>query len=423
MHLPLSSWLERIQENHPDKIELGLERCADVWNRMGCPRPAPKTFTVAGTNGKGSTIAGIESALLHLGRRVGCYTSPHLLRFEERVRVNGQDSDEKSIIQGFEAVETARENTRLTYFEFVTLAAIWTLYQARLDVAILEVGLGGRLDAVNIIDADVAVITAIGIDHQEFLGNDRESIGYEKSGIMRSGQTVICSDRQPPDSVFTVANDLNARLIRIGADFEVSRDISPGPDHWNYYFADESVDFPVPARTPHLAENLAGALTAVITSEAGLQDQLQALANVVASSRVRGRLEQVGSKPQIILDVGHNPLAAEAIREFLIPRQKLNCIAVLAMLRDKDAEGVVSILDNVVTRWHCAGLSGSRGQSGPDLEKRVRTVLPDAELESHQDVSAAIRTAMAEAGVDDTILIFGSFLTVEQATRYFQNVE
>jgi dihydrofolate synthase/folylpolyglutamate synthase len=419
----LRDWLERIQENHPDTIELGLDRCTVVWERMGRPRPAPKVITVAGTNGKGSTIAGIEAALIHLGRRVGCYTSPHLLRYQERIRINGSDADERTIVTGFEAVDAARQDTRLTYFEFATLAAFATMEMAQLDVAILEVGLGGRLDAVNVIDADLGVITAIGIDHQEFLGDNRESIGYEKAGIMRPGQIVVCSDREPPESVFEAADKLDVRLICIGSDFEVSRETESGqPRHWRYFYADESMDFPVSIDAAHLADNLAGALTAVLSSEPTAQPRLQELAAVVAGCRVKGRLDQVATAPDVFVDVGHNPLAALAIRDFLEHRACTNCVAVIAMLDDKDAEGVVTTLGDYISRWYCAGIDGPRGQTAESLADRIRRVLPNAGVVDHPNVAMAIDSAMRDSGSRDTLLIFGSFLTAAEAIRHFETI-
>lgn len=421
MSRSLRDWLDQIQGNHPDSIELGLDRVTRVWKRMGCPRPAPRVITVAGTNGKGSTVAGIEAGLLHLGRKVGCYTSPHLVHYNERIRINGRNADEATIIDGFEQVSEAQGDTRLTYFEFATLAAFATMANAGLDVAVLEIGLGGRLDAVNVIDAEVGVITTIGIDHQEFLGADRESIGREKAGIMRQDQVVICSDREPPISIFDAAEILNSKLIRIGADYEVSRepaDVDPG--QWRYFYADESVEFPVRPNLAHLADNLAGALTAIIKAEPDARQQLEKLARAVAATRVTGRLQQILSAPDVFLDVGHNPLAAGAVRDFLRRDDRTGCLAVIAMLDDKDAEGVAAVMGEQVSSWYCAGLDVARGQSGEKLAGRIQAVLPGSMVETHEDVAAAIESAMQNANSDDTVLVFGSFLTIEQAMKYFE---
>lgn len=416
----LRDWLEQIQENHPDTIELGLERVTAVWQRMGCPRPARRIITVAGTNGKGSTVAGIEAGLIHLGRKVGCYTSPHILHYRERIRINGADADESAIVAGFEAVEAAQGDTRLTYFEFATLAAIATMDRARLDVAVMEVGLGGRLDAVNVIDADIGVITAIGIDHQEYLGSDRETIGREKAGIMRDGQVVVCSDREPPLSIFDVAEALSARLIRLGADFEVTRgNETPDSAPWTYFYGDESVGFPVRDSAAHLADNLAGALTAVIMAEPRARDRLGELAVVVAQSRTRGRLELVSTRPDVILDVGHNPLAAGAVSEFLRREGRERCRVVIAMLSDKDAESCGRLLDDRVAHWSCAGLEGPRGQSGAQLAARIRSVVKNDHVESFNTVSEALDSALRISASSDTVLVLGSFLTVAEAMDYF----
>lgn len=417
----LDDWLERIEERHPGTIELGLERCAAVWERMGRPRPARRLITVAGTNGKGSTVAGIEAAFLSLGRRVGSYTSPHLVRYNERIRINGEEAGDGVIVAGFEAAEAAAGDTRLTYFEFATLAAFASLSLEALDFAVLEIGLGGRLDAVNLLDADVGVITPIGIDHQEYLGSDRESIGREKAGIMRTGQAVVCSDRDPPESVFATADGLGARLIRIGADFDVSRESDPGGvGTWRYYFADLEAAMPVAMPGSHQADNLAGALTAVLMSEPGARPRVAALARAVAGSRVRGRLEQISVDPEVIVDVGHNPLAARVIGEFLDLRGAPSCRAVLGMLRDKDAESVARTLGDRVSAWYCAGLEGPRGQSGEDLAARVRAARTRADVGAYPTVARALDAAIGDAGREGLVLAFGSFYTAAQAIMHLE---
>jgi dihydrofolate synthase/folylpolyglutamate synthase len=412
----LDGWLERIQGRHPSTIELGLERCSEVWQRMGGPRPANRIITVAGTNGKGSTVAGTEAALRFLGHKVGCYTSPHLVRYNERVRVSGVDADDREIIEGFEAVEAALGATRLTYFEFGTLAAIATMSNRALDFAILEVGLGGRLDAVNLMDADIAVITPIGLDHQEYLGSDREQIGREKAGIMRPGQTVVCSDREPPRSVKDWATSLGVAMIRIGVDFDVSRPAQEGQrGQWQFFFADTSASLPVAMNGAHQADNLAAALTTALLIDDNGFSRLDDLARRVAECRVRGRLECVAENPEVIVDVGHNPLAAGVIRDFLEERRSPRCRAVLAMLRDKDVEGVVTVLKDHVGEWFCAGLEGDRSQSGEQLYGRLKAALPETRARVFPDVATALDAARSDFGEDGLVLAFGSFLTVSEA--------
>ena len=415
----LDEWLGRIEQRHSSSIELGLERCAAVWARMGRPRPARHLISVAGTNGKGSTVAGIDAAFRFLGRRVGSYTSPHLVRYSERIRIGGDEAGDEAIIDGFEAVEAAAGDTRLTYFEFATLAALATLSRAALDFAVLEIGLGGRLDAVNVLDANVAVITPIGLDHQEYLGNDRDSVGREKAGILRPGQTVVCSDRDPPDSVYSTADRLDARLIRIGADFDIShdRDAHAVP-LWRYFFADLEAAMPIAMAGAHQADNLAGALTAVLVSEPEASARLDELAVAVAGSRLRGRLERVSDDPEIIVDVGHNPLAAMVIAEFLDGRDGKPCLVVLGMLHDKDAEGVAKHLGDRVSAWYCGGLLGPRGQTGEDLALRVRAALPQAAVGAYPTVATALDAAIDDAGQGGLVLVFGSFHTAGEAITH-----
>ncbi len=424
MTRPLDDWLEQIQQRHSGSIELGLERCRKVWRRMGCPAPARRVITVAGTNGKGSTVAGIESGLTSVGRIVGAYTSPHLLRYNERIRIAGSEADDKEIIAGFEVVEQALGSTRLTYFEFVTLAALATMSQANLDDAVLEIGLGGRLDAVNLIDADLSVITAIGLDHQEYLGHDRESIGREKAGVMRAGQTVICSDRDPPSTVFERAQVLGARLIRIGADFDVSRDIgATGRDAWAYFFADLSCRLPVSMSGGHQADNLAAALTAVVLLEPDARSELGRTAAAVAGCRVRGRLERIRGTPEVVVDVGHNPLAAGVIRDYLDSAGHDRCLAVVGMLRDKNVESVAAVLDTHVSRWYCAGLGGERGQTAEAVAARIMSATQTKATRTFETVSLAIDAAIDDAGSDGLVLVFGSFLTAAQAIMHIEGLD
>lgn len=416
--LKLNDWLERIQARHPAAIELGLERCAEVWSRMGRPRPAPRVITVAGTNGKGSTVAGIEAGLTALGLRVGCYTSPHLLEYNERVRIRGQSATDQQLVDGFESVERALGETSLTYFEFGTLAAFATMAAQELDYAILEVGLGGRLDAVNIIDADLSVITPIGLDHQDYLGDSREQIGREKAGIMRPGQTVVVSDRQPPESVLAHAEALEVKLISIGDDFDV------GPAEqgtaFEYFYADWSTPLQIALAGRHQGDNLAGALTAVLLAEPEAAQAPEAVARAIGETRIRGRMEQVRAAPMVIVDVGHNPMAAEIIHDYLCRAEHARCHAVVGMLADKDAEGVAAVLGGRVSRWYCGGLKGERGQSGVQLAARIATEAGEAPVESFDTVSDALAEALTQASVDDLVLVFGSFHTAAEAISHLQ---
>jgi len=390
---------------------------------MGCPLPANRVIVVAGTNGKGSTVAGIEAGLHRLGHRVGSYTSPHLLRYNERIRIACQEADEDAIVEGFEKVESALGDTRLTYFEFGTLGAIATMSREALDFAVLEVGLGGRLDAVNIIDAELAVITPIGLDHQEYLGNDRESVGHEKAGVMRRGQTVVCSDRNPPESVLAGASGLGVRLISIGVDFDVSRKEGGwSGSEWKFFYADVSETLPIAMSGAHQGDNLAAALTTTLLVDDFAYTRLDDVAAAIAACRVRGRLELVAEDPDVVVDVGHNPLAAEAIRRYLDGQGRPICRAVLGMLRDKDVEGVARVLEDHVAEWYCTGLETDRGQSGEQLAARLSVALPSARVQICPSVASALDVAVQHARENDLVLAFGSFVTAGEAITHIESL-
>lgn len=414
MAASLQAWLNRLESLHPKSIDLGLERCGAVYRRMGSPRPAERVCTVAGTNGKGSVVAFLESLLRSGGWTCGCYTSPHILEFNERIRIEGEAVGDRAIVEALERVEDARDGVSLTYFEFTTLAALHILSAARLDAAVLEVGLGGRLDAVNLVDADCAVITAIGLDHQEYLGPDRESIGREKAGVMRRGQPVVLGDREPPQSLIEHARQTGARLLLPGHDFSQEATASG----CRVRVESAHLDLPAPPLAgSHQRENLAVAITAAGQMYPRLLSDRSALASGVRQARLQGRLQRWSADPRIVLDVGHNPLAAEAVGSYLASLAPNRCMCVLGMLADKSAEGVASHLGPHVSEWLCAGLEGPRGQSGQALAERLSGMQLVGAISSHSDVAAALEAAMRSAGPDDLILVFGSFVTVGEAVR------
>ncbi|MEJ2576999.1 MAG: bifunctional folylpolyglutamate synthase/dihydrofolate synthase [Gammaproteobacteria bacterium] len=384
----LADWLALLEKRHPRTIDLGLERCGEVWHQLGKPQPAPRTIVVAGTNGKGSVVATICALLDSLGYRHGSYTSPHLLEFNERISLGGQPVSDRTLLRAFERVEAARGDVSLTFFEFTTLAAFCVLEQGALDFAVLEVGLGGRLDAVNLLDADCAVITPVGLDHQEYLGPDRESIGREKAGIMRPGQPVVCGDREPPQTVLAAAREGDASLRRLGVDF--THEASASGVRFRY--GDIDLDLPPPVLDgPHQLDNQAAALAAVLTLLPDAAQQPGVLANGLRSVRVRGRMERLAERPALWVDVGHNPMAARTVaatlRDSLARESIPRCLAVLAMLADKDAE-----------------LNGHV----PHVFERV----PEA-----------LAAALAAAGKDGAVLVFGSFQTAADAVRYWMLLE
>ena len=413
----LDDWLALLERRHHTAIDLGLDRCREVWLRMGSPLPASKIFVVAGTNGKGSTVATVCSLLGSLGFSYGSYTTPHIHEYNERVQVNGHNASDDQLIQSFRTVEKHRGDTSLSYFEFGTLAAFSLMEGHKLDFAVMEIGLGGRLDAVNLLDADCAVITPIGLDHQDYLGNTLDAIGREKAGIIRPRKPLICGEADPPRSVLGRAAELDAPVKRLGVDFSAV----PEQGQTRFAIGQEILNLPLPALSGlHQFGNAATALAAVLELLPDALQQPGALADGLAAVDLRGRFEQLGQSPDIWIDVGHNALGARAIAATLSDWKKRNAgevHCVLAMLADKDAEAVARELRPWVSHWYCAGLSGVRGQTGRALAQRLLEIAAKDSLLVFSTVSDALKAARSAAKADDGILVFGSFLTADEATE------
>lgn len=411
----LSAWLSHIEQQHPATIDMGLERVRSAAQALGLAQPGAYTVVVGGTNGKGSTVAFIEAIARAAGWKVGAYTSPHLLRYNERVRIDGQDVADEALMAAFNAIEDARGSTTLTYFEYGTLAALYLFGQAGLDLAVLEVGLGGRLDAVNIVDADVAVITTVDIDHSEWLGEDREAIGVEKAGIIRGWKPVILGETDPPSSVLARAYLLGANAIRGGSDFFA--DVIDA-QHWRWRDVGFSIELPTPAlRGPIQLRNAASAIAALRTLDKPLSRA--AITEGVASARIRGRLQAVQRNGvDVLVDVGHNPQAARELAAALKAAPVAGRTwAVFAALQDKDAAGVVEALGGQVDAWHLAGLDGARAQSAQALQARLQDTAA-ADARQHATVADALEAALAAAAAGDRVLVFGSFHTAAQALEW-----
>ena len=414
----LAEWLSYIEQQHPATIDMGLERVRTVATAMGLGQPAPRTIVVGGTNGKGSTVAFIEAIARAAGWKVGAYTSPHLLRYNERVRIDGEDASDAALVAAFNAIEDARGSTTLTYFEYGTLAALQLFAQAGLDLAVLEVGLGGRLDAVNIVDPDVAVITTVDIDHADWLGNDREAIGVEKAGIIRGWKPVILGETDPPSSVLARAYLVGANAIRGGSDFfaEVI-----DAQHWRWRDVGFRIELPVPAlRGPIQLRNAASAIAALRALDKPLPRA--AIVEGVAHARIRGRLQAFERDGvEVLVDVGHNPQAARELATALKATPIAGrTVAVFAALQDKDAAGVVEALAERVDDWHLAGLDGARAQTAAALRSRLSGTAAAA-ASTHADVDTALQQALAAANAGDRVLVFGSFHTAAQALLWLEN--
>ena len=408
----LEQWLAHIERQHPQPIAMGLERVREVAARMGLDKPGKHCIVVGGTNGKGSTVAFIEAIARAAGWKVGAYTSPHLLAYNERVRIDGSDVDDATLVAGFNAVEDARGDTALTYFEYGTLCALWVFQQAGLDLTVLEVGLGGRLDAVNIVDADVSVITTVDIDHADWLGDDREAIGTEKAGIIRGWKPVILGEIDPPSSVLRRAYVLGANAIRFGSDFFAE---AIDAERWRWRDVSFRIELPQPAlRAPIQRNNAATAIAALRALDRPVPRA--AWVQGVAAAQVAGRLQRFERNGvEVLVDVGHNPQAAAALAAALQANPAAGrTLAVYAGLADKDAPGVVAALQARIDRWHLAGLAGARGQSAEQLrEKLAGTAAANAALSA--TVEQALASALEQARRGDRVLVFGSFHTVAEA--------
>ena len=414
----LEGWLAYLETLHPRAIAMGLARVGEVLGRMGIALAGP-VITVTGTNGKGSTVAMIEAMLRCAGYRTGRYMSPHLSRYNERVAIDGVPVDDATLVEAFHAVEDARvavdPPTPLTYFEFGTLAAFAVFARAKLDALVLEVGLGGRLDAVNVVDPHVAVLTSVDLDHQDYLGPTREDIGREKAHVFRAGRAAVCGEPDPPAAVIEHARAIGAHLCRIGIDYGATADGT----QWRYYGpGGPRYGLPMPAlRGSYQLGNAATAIAAL----AFLRDVLPVPASAVRDGLVRvelpGRFQVLPGRPTVVLDVAHNPHAARAFAEALgsmgyHPRTT----AVFGMLADKDIDGVIAAVGSRIDRWHVATLPGPRGATGDALQARLRAAGVAAQaMRAFPDIATAYRAAVDAATETDRIVVFGSFLTVAAA--------
>ncbi|MEP6943588.1 MAG: bifunctional tetrahydrofolate synthase/dihydrofolate synthase [Betaproteobacteria bacterium] len=410
----LGEWLDYLSTLHPKAIAMGLERVREVHARLGVAATCP-VITVAGTNGKGSTCAFIEGMLSAGSYRVGLYSSPHLLRFNERIRIAGADADDAALCEAFAAVDSVRQGVALTYFEFATLAALWLFARAGLDAWVLEVGLGGRLDAVNIVDADVAVVTGIAIDHTEYLGTTRETIGAEKAGIFRAHRVAIYGDRDPPRSLIAHAEAVGAPLLRIGVDY----DFTASAQQWSYRGPGGARHgLPIPSlRGRYQLANAATALTALDALRERLPSTMGAVRDALVGIELPGRFQVLPGRPLRVFDVAHNPQAAQALADTLgamgLPVQT---IAVFAIMGDKDVDGVIAALLSRVDRWMVATLPPPRGATSAMLRARLEHAGVDASaVREFADPAKAWRAAFEASAEADRIVVFGSFQTVAAA--------
>ncbi|HCY62027.1 MAG TPA: bifunctional tetrahydrofolate synthase/dihydrofolate synthase [Oxalobacteraceae bacterium] len=414
----LAEWLAHLETLHPKAIDLGLERVAAVKTRLGIAFDCP-VIIVGGTNGKGSTCAMLESMLRQAGYKAGLYTSPHLLHFNERARIDGDMVTDAALVEQFVAVEAARGDISLTYFEFTTLAILRLFAQAGLDAVILEVGLGGRLDAVNVIDADVAIVTSVDIDHQEYLGDTREQIGFEKAGIFRSGRVAICSDPVPPTSLIEHAKAIGADLWLVGRDFNYSGD----KQQWNYGGRSQrrnSLGYPA-LRGANQLLNACAALAALEVLRLRLPVGAQEVRNGLVMVDWPGRFQVVPGRPAVVLDVAHNPHAAATLAQNLdnMGFHRFT-YAVFGAMQDKDIDGVIAHLKSRIDHWCLSDLPLPRAAGADSIRQKLLAagVVPQEGTAAESTIACfatpaeAYANALNRADENDRIVVFGSFLTV-----------
>ncbi|MFJ4144815.1 bifunctional tetrahydrofolate synthase/dihydrofolate synthase [Pseudomonas sp. NPDC089734] len=415
----LSEWLAYLEQLHPSAIDMGLDRSRQVAQQLGLTRPAPRVITVTGTNGKGSTCAFVAALLQAQGLKVGIYNSPHLLRYNERVQVQGVEASDADLCNAFAAVEAARGDITLTYFEMGTLAAFWLFEQACLDAVVLEVGLGGRLDAVNLVDADLALVTSIGIDHADWLGDSRESVAFEKAGIFRAGCPALCGDLDPPAPLLERAGELGCPLSLRGREF----DLSVTGQGWNWRGRDSAGQTVELSDLPLLdlpMENAALALQAYLLLD--LPWQSDVIRSALVNTRITGRLDRrvfqwQGKTLNLLLDVGHNPHAAQFLAQRMAQRPVAGKrLAVFGLLADKDLEGVVAELVSGVQQWAVAPLPTPRSRPAAELQSVLQNL--GAQAASYDSVAQALEAQCAIATADDEILLFGSFYCVAEALEW-----
>ncbi|WP_374245721.1 bifunctional tetrahydrofolate synthase/dihydrofolate synthase [Zoogloea sp.] len=416
MQLPetLDGWLGLLEARHGQSIQLGLDRVRCVRDALDLPQTCP-LFIVGGTNGKGSTCALLEAVLLAAGKRVGLYTSPHLLRYNERVRIDGREASDAVLVDAFAEVERARGDTPLTYFEHGTLAAWVAFSRAGLDAIILEVGLGGRLDAVNVFEPDCSIVTSVAMDHMDYLGDTREAIGFEKAGIFRPGKPAICGDPVPPESLLAHAEAIGAHLQVSGRDFGFAGD----QNQWAFWTAGGSrrggLAYPALRGTNQLL-NAAAVMAACEAVRDILPVPMQAIRQGFMLVDLPGRFQVMPGRPAVVFDVAHNPQAAGVLNENLASMGFFpETWAVLGMLGDKDVAGVVRLLRDRVDHWLLASLPGPRGLSAARLAEILREVGVNGDISEHPSPASAYQVAAGRAAESDRIVVFGSFLTVADA--------
>lgn len=417
----LKDWLDWQENLHPQSIDLGLSRVRQVFNALqddsSCTKPV--TITVAGTNGKGSSVAFLEAIYLAQGLRVGAYTSPHIINYNERIKINAQPVSDSLICAAFARIEAVRNNISLSYFEFSTLAALDIFSQSGLDIQLLEVGLGGRLDAVNLINPDAAIVTSISIDHTAWLGETREAIAYEKAGVFRAATPAITGELDPPQSLIESANEKQALLLRLGQEFNYSKN----QNSWNWYSKQSHLsDLPAPVlKGEHQYRNASSVLVAIDYLQDKIAVSEQAIRQGLKQANLPGRFQLITSEPAVLLDVSHNPQAAQALIDHLQTEYKQTPVhAIFTMMNDKDISGVVNLMQPYITHWYISPLDNVRTINETELEKTFQQYHINKISLGYTNFLACYQDAKNKALNDQgIILIFGSFFLVSEYLTLF----
>lgn len=418
----VEKWLKWQEGLHTQGIELGLERCSKVAHDMGLLSPKFITVSVAGTNGKGSSVEIIEAILKNSVYKIGCYTSPHLIAYNERIRINGVQVTDQMLCESFNNIDNARKNISLTYFEFGTLAALDIFHRAGINIALFEVGLGGRLDAINCINANISLITSIDLDHTEWLGKDRESIAYEKAGIFRENQYAVCSDLNPPMALFKHAKKVGATLHTIGKDFHYQL----LQDNWLWRCNDiEYRNLPWPSQYNMCqVQNAAGALMVLYLLNEQINIDIALIKKGLQSFNISARFQMIEQERRIILDVAHNIQAAENLMnnlKRLSGQGKIHLI--IGMLKDKDHTGFLSKLINITDYWYTLTISTPRGIKNSVLKKKLLDLGVTVPISEHVSIADAFSQVETNFQLNDNIVVTGSFISVGEAMKYLQCVK
>ncbi|MDA7841480.1 bifunctional tetrahydrofolate synthase/dihydrofolate synthase [Gammaproteobacteria bacterium] len=414
----LQEWLDWQQTLHPQNIDFKLERIKSVYEKLDIKSIASKVIIVAGTNGKGSTVAILESILFENKFSVGTFTSPHIKRYNERIKIDKQEVTSAELIESFEMINKLRGETTLTYFEFATLTAFYLFSKKDLDYVVLEVGLGGRLDATNIIDSNLSIITSIGIDHTEFLGTTIDSIALEKAGVMRPFAPCIYADENPPSVLLSYAKKNGSNFLYNQNDFFTK--ISNNTWTWKSNMGKELILPLLPLRGDFQYNHAAAALQALEIIEPTILGNTKLLKNGIANISLMGRYQKISLDPEIIIDVAHNADSAEKLSDNLNKEDKKNTIAVIGVLKDKDVYSLIKPMINNIDKWYCGTINSDRGMNSDEIKTRMSSTVSQKNIETFNSIDKACSQAMASLGKNDRLIVYGSFYTVSEFLDYYE---